>query len=106
MNNLEKISFKLKPKSKSTKGIHSELHSLVAELRADFGEIATKGRGSFSMYLGCLKYVPLSLIYRWRAEIKDSPNLNTPTARAKIFWWKFKKWSIQSKRESTQLSPE
>lgn len=75
------------------KGIHSELHELVAKMRRDFGETAKTGKGSFGFYLGILKRVPLFTIYRWLAEIKDSPNLTTPEARCKIFWWKYKQWS-------------
>ena len=72
--------------------IHSELHELVDKARKDFGETATKGKGSFGFYLRMLKRVPTSTIYQWLAEIKDSPKLNTPLARRKIFWWKYKTW--------------
>ena len=56
-------------------GIHSELHDLVDKMRKDFGETAKYGVGSFAYYLGMLKRVPNSTIYRWLAEIKDSPKL-------------------------------
>lgn len=74
------------------KGIHSELHELVAKLREDFGETATKGKGSFSFYLGMLKKVPIHILHRWYADIKDSPKLNTGDARCRVFWWKYKKY--------------
>lgn len=81
----------LRPR-KPVKGIHSELHELVAKMRTDFGETAVKGIGSFSFYLGLLKKVPTQTIYMWLAQIKDSPKLDTPLARRKIFWWKYKQW--------------
>lgn len=77
---------------KPNKHIHSELHDLVDKMRKDFGETATKGIGSFSFYLGKLKCVPVSVLYMWLADIKDSPKLNTALSRRKIFWWKFKKY--------------
>ena len=40
--------------------IHSELHELVDKARKDFGETATKGKGSFGFYLRMLKRVPTS----------------------------------------------
>ena len=72
--------------------IHSELHELVDKARKDFGETATKGKGSFGFYLRMLKRVPTSTIYQWLIDIKDSPKLNTPLSRAKVFWWKYKQW--------------
>jgi len=72
--------------------IHSELHELVDKARKDFGETATKGKGSFGFYLRMLKRVPTSTIYQWLADIKDSPKLNTPLSRRKVFWWKYKQW--------------
>lgn len=81
----------LRPR-KVARGIHSELHELVAKLRADFGETATKGKGSFGFYLRMLKPVPLHTIYQWYGSIKDSPKLDTPLAKCKVFWWKFKQW--------------
>lgn len=79
-------------RQKVNKCIHSELHELVDKMRKDFGEIATKGKGSFSYYLGMLKRVPNSTIYLWLAEIKDSSKFNTPLSRRKIFWWKYRVW--------------
>lgn len=84
------------PEKKVRNSIHSELHELVAVLRKDFGETAEKGKGSFSFYLGLLKKVPVPTVYMWHAEIKQSPNLATPLARCKIFWWKYKQWKVKS----------
>jgi len=64
----------------------------VDKARKDFGETATKGKGSFGFYLRMLKRVPTSTIYQWLTDIKDSPKLNTPLSRAKVFWWKYKQW--------------
>ena len=77
---------------KKVKGIHSELHEVIAKMRKDFDETAKKGVGSFSFYLGILKNVPLSSIYRWLGDIEGRPTLNTPTKKAKMFWWKYKMW--------------
>lgn len=79
-------------RKKPSRGIHSELHEIVDKIRKDFGETATKGKGSFGFYLRMLKNVPISTIYIWLGSINDSPKLNTPLARRKIFWWKFKEW--------------
>lgn len=84
---LEKIK-----QRKPRRGIHSELHELIAKMREDFGETATKGIGSFSYYLGMLRRVPPSVICMWYGDIKDSPKLDTPLARCKIFWWKYRVW--------------
>lgn len=84
--------YKPKKEKKVRNSIHTELHELVANLRKDFGETAEKGKGSFSFYLGLLKKVPVRTIYMWHAEIKQSPNLNTPMSRCKVFWWKYKKY--------------
>lgn len=88
-----KASFErvLRPR-KAPKGIHSERHELIAKMRTDFGETATKGVGSFSFYLGMLKKVPTHTLYLWLGDIRDSPKLDTPLARRKVFWWKWKQW--------------
>jgi len=75
--------------------IHSERHEVIDKMRQYFGETAVKGKGSFGFYLRMLEPIPLSIIYMWLAEIKDSPKLDTPIARAKIFWWKFKQFKNQ-----------
>jgi hypothetical protein len=83
--------------SKKKKGIHSELHKIVSLLRYEFGETATTGKGSFGFYLRLLKDVPISTMYIWLGSIKDSPRLDTPLAKAKIFWWKYKTWKTEQK---------
>ena len=88
------------PKPKPKRGIHSELHEFVDKIRTDFGETATKGKGSFGFYLRLLKKVPISTLYMWLGDIKDSPKLNTPLARCKIFWWKYKQFRT-NKHKST-----
>lgn len=75
---------------KPPRGIHSELHELIDKMRKDFGETAVKGVGSFGYYLGLLKKVPISKIYIWLGDIKDSPKLDTPLSRCKVFWWKYR----------------
>ena len=86
------------PKVKALpKGIHSELHEVIAKMRKDFGETATKGVGSFGFYLGLLKNVPLTNIYRWLADAEGRPSINTPTKKAKNFWWKYKTWKTGDK---------
>lgn len=93
------------PKRKAPRGIHSELHEIIDKMRQDFGETAIKGVGSFSYYLGMLKKVPLQTIYQWLGSIRQSDNLNTPTARAKVFWWYYKKWKVSRETKlSTGLS--
>lgn len=69
-------------KKRGGKGIHSQLHSIVYELRKEFHETARKGIGSFGYYLGVLKRVPLSEIYRIRSEIRGKAN-----DPKKLFWW-------------------
>jgi hypothetical protein len=79
------------PKAKK-RGHPSELHEVVAKLRESFGETAKNGKGSFGFYLALLKRVPISTLYIWLGDIKDSPRLDTPEARRKVFWWKYKVW--------------
>ena len=67
------------------KGLHSELHLLVSDLRKEYNETATKGPGSFGFYLGCIKRLGVQTAYRFHSEIKDS-GAKTP---GKLFWWKF-----------------
>lgn len=66
--------------------LHSELHALVDEARALFGETATKGKGSFAFYLGFFKRLGKDRVYQILSEVKDSKT-NTP---GKLFWWKVK----------------
>ena len=92
MEGLDK--YKEKPK-KPARGMHSELHVLVATLRQEFGETTDKGVGSFGFYLKLLKPVPIPIIYQWLAEIKQSKGLYTPESRRKIFWWHYKKRKVE-----------
>lgn len=74
---------------KAPKGIHSELHEFIAKARKEFGETATKGKGSFSFYLGILKRVPLQLCYQW---LGDCRTCKTKESACKRFWWHYKQW--------------
>jgi len=66
---------------KPKKGIHSERHELIDQLRRDYGETAKKGVGSFSYYLGMLKPYTTSAIYGWRSQAKEAKSPQ------KLFWW-------------------
>lgn len=88
LNNMEN-EFDIRPiqnrfAKESKKGIHSQLHQLVDEMRKEFKETATKGKGSFSFYLGYFNKIGVGEIYRIRAEIKDSVGY----IPKKLFWWK------------------
>jgi hypothetical protein len=73
--------------AKRNPNLHSELHALVEEARALFGETAVKGPGSFSFYLGFFKRLGKDKVYQLLSEIKDSKDITTP---GKLFWWKIK----------------
>lgn len=79
---------------KPPKGIHSGLHAFIDEIRKEYGETATKGKGSFGFYLGMLKRFDLGELYRIRAEIQQS-GAHTPK---KLFWWKIGQ-EMKRKRE-------
>lgn len=79
------------------RGIHSELHNLIYELRHEYGEKATKGAGSFGYYLGHLKRVPLQTIYMWRASVKQGRDIKSP---GKVFWWYYRQWRASQKEEA------
>lgn len=85
------------------KGIHSELHDLIAQMMQEYGEPKTikfgagKEVSTFGYYLGRLKKVPLSLIYQWRAEIKQSRDIHSP---GKIFWYKYRQWWKEQPKKS------
>ena len=68
------------------KSLHSEKHYLTAEIREYFGEKATKGKGSFSFYLGFFKKIPEATIYQFWSEVKESRK--STLSQQKIFWWK------------------
>lgn len=82
---------------KPLKGIHSALHQLIAELRKEFGETATKGKGSFGFYLGMLGRFSVQELYQIRAEIRQS-GAHTPK---KLFWWRI---GQEMKRKRKNLS--
>jgi len=69
--------------------LHSDLHLLVDEVRAKFGETAKKGPGSFSFYLGFFKRLGTKRVREILAEIKEA-KVDHP---AKLFWWKIKQES-------------
>lgn len=64
--------------------LHSELHLLVDEARSLFKETATKGKGSFSFYLGFFKRLGVNKVRQLLAEVKESKGDNP----GKLFWWK------------------
>ena len=66
--------------------LHSELHLLVDEVRTLFGEKASKGKGSFSFYLGFFKRLGVGRVRRILGEVKES-KVDEPV---KLFWWKVK----------------
>lgn len=66
---------------KPRKGIYTELQSLVAELRKEYGETAKKGKGSFGFYMGFLNRINISEVYAIRKLASTS---KTPV---KAFWW-------------------
>ncbi len=92
-----KNSIHLAPK-KPPRGIHSELHWLVDELRKDFRETAKKGKGSFGFYLGYLKRIGFQEAYRLWREVKDAKCDNP----GKLFWWKYKQLIESRKVGSSQ----
>ena len=85
---MKDLSDYLKNKGQTQKNthLHSELHLLVDEARNLFGETATKGKGSFSFYLGFFKRMGVQKVRQLLSEVKDS-NIDNP---GKLFWWKVK----------------
>ncbi len=71
-------------KPKLPKGINTELQEFVNETRKEFGETAKKGAGSFSYYMGFCKRLSMFELYRIRANIRDSRNVQTP---GRLFIW-------------------
>jgi hypothetical protein len=82
---MEELSDYLKKKETSIKNthLHSELHLLVDEARNLFGETATKGKGSFSFYLGFFKRLGVQKVRQLLSEVKQS-NASEPD---KLFWY-------------------
>lgn len=76
------------------RGIHTELHDLVAQLIEQFKEppeIEVRGKKvkTFGYYLGRLKRVPMQKIYQWRAELRESRDIRN---EGKVFWWKYREY--------------
>ena len=80
---IQSILSQKKPKKSS---LHSEKHYLVDEIRNYFGEKESKGKGSFSFYLGFFKRIPEATIYQYWSEVKESRK--SIKDQQKIFWWK------------------
>jgi len=74
--------------------LHSELHALVEEVRSRFGETAKVGPGSFGFYLGFFKRLGVDQVRRLLKEIDEG----SPTDPKRLFWWKVKEQSNQSKK--------
>lgn len=83
------------------KGIHSELHQLIAEMIVQFREpskirVGTREVSTFGYYLGRLKKIPISLIYQWRSEIKQARDIRN---EGKVFWWKYREYMKDKKAQ-------
>lgn len=74
-------------------GMHSEIHALVNEVRALFGETAKKGVGSFGFYLGFFSRLGVDRVRQLLAETRESANPK------KSFWWKAGQMSRRPKEE-------
>ncbi len=68
------------------KTYHSEMQELVDEIRKYFNEVAVRGEGSFSYYIGFFKKIPISEIKRFFAEVKQTKK--STFDKKKLFWWK------------------
>ena len=83
MEEIGKSIKKMTPRGRNPH-LHSELHLLVDEVRTLFGETATKGKGSFSFYLGFFKRLGVQKVRQILAEVKQS-NAEDPK---RLFWYK------------------
>ncbi len=90
--------YDINKKKKPLRGIHSPLHEVVAKLRREFNETEKKGVGSFGYYLRMLKPVPVTTIDMWLKEVQNSTNLDSPLAKCKVFWWKYKQRKLKIKK--------
>jgi len=70
--------------NKPKRGIHSEIHSLVDDVRTQFCETARSGVGSFGFYLGFFGRVGKERVRLFLSESRDASNPK------KLFWWKIK----------------
>ena len=84
-------------RQRTNPNLHSEIHLLVEEARALFGETALKGKGSFAFYLGFFKRLGIERVRRLLGEIKES-RANDPK---KLFWWKVKQELARKNPESS-----
>ena len=87
----------LRKEVKPLKGIHSELHGLVDELRHEFHETAKKGKGSFGFYLGLLRRISLCEVYQLRSQVKQSDC----TDPGRLFWYKYRELLKSKKVDSS-----
>ena len=69
------------------KTYNSEMQELVDEIRKYFNEIAVRGNGSFSQYIGFFKRIPLAEVRQMFGEVKLARN-KTNFEKKKLFWWK------------------
>ena len=91
---LNSLNIKQFKKQKPNQRLHSELHVLIDEIRKEFGEVhIKKGKGSFGFYLGLLRNVPITMIWQWRSEIRQS---DLTGELGKLFVWKVKHWESVS----------
>ena len=90
--------FSLRAVPKPTRGIHTELQALVDEVRALFGETATKGKGSFGFYIGYLKRLGVEQTRLILAEVKGARDPK------RLFWWQV--GQILKKRRAKGTYPQ
>lgn len=86
------------PAKKSS--LHTQMHWLVNELRKSFGETATKGKGSFGFYLGCLTKLGFESSYAIWQELEKSD----VGSKQRLFWWKYGKLMKERKEKKAALS--
>lgn len=91
-----------KERLKAKRTIHSELHALVEDIRMDFGETASRGKGSFGYYLGFLKRLPIDKVKRFKSESRQAKETNGGSER-KLFWWKVGQ-ELRQRRSKTPLT--
>lgn len=82
----------VQPKKQSR--AYTELQDLVGQLIEQFHEPYELVRGgrkvkTFGYYIGRLSRVPISTIYQWRSELRQSRDVRKEAA---VFWWKYKEW--------------
>lgn len=90
---------RFKVQAKPARGIHSEVHALVDEIRRAFGESAKKGIGSFGYYLGFFSRIGVVRIRQLYAESKDAADPK------KAFWWRIGDMSRRQRADYPQDQP-